>query len=400
MDLVTQALVGAVAGGATRSLIRQPELPAEVPAEVPAEISTKDATNRTAALRAAALTGALAALLADADVLLGNPADPIIAQELHRHFSHALLFVPVGAALVTALLARPLRRHLAMAPRFAAAAAGLLTAGLLDACTGFGTHLLWPFSDARTAWNLVSIIDPAFTLLALLPLLLALRSGRAGALLLALALLLAYLLLALVQQQRAMTAGASAAEARGEVPQRQLVRPSFGNILLWRSVYLAGGAWQADAVRLGPTSVCVYPGDRAPALQVLGSGGSEAPSGPVTEALPEWLPPDAARRLARLTDDVLVLDTSAQQIGDGRFAMLPDSMAPIWGLRASTTEAVTATQDPELDARKVRIREQRAVEDAQSDGSALQWFTDRTLTPAMRSRFIAMLLGNDPDCRR
>jgi inner membrane protein len=35
---------------------------------------------------------------------------------------------------------------------------------LLDACTTYGTQLLWPFTDARFAWNTVSVIDPLFTL--------------------------------------------------------------------------------------------------------------------------------------------------------------------------------------------------------------------------------------------
>lgn len=369
MDLLTQAVVGAVAGGASGRLTQGPGRQSD----------------HAGGLRAAALTGALAALLADADVLLGNPSDPIVAQELHRHFTHALLFVPIGAALVTALLARPLRRHLRAVPRFAAAAAGLLTAGLLDACTGFGTHLLWPFSDARIALNLVSIIDPLFTLLALVPLLIALRSGRRGALHLALALLVGYLLLAALQQQRALDAGAMAAAARDERPQRMLVRPSFGNILLWRSIYLADGEWQADAVRAGLFEVCVRPGARAPALllRVAGAGGRE-PVRPAraTAPAPEWLPADALRRLSILTDDVMVIDGGGQRIGDARFAMLPDSMTPIWGLRAAGPPPGAA-----------------ASGDSQSDAS-VEWFTDRTLTPPMRARFLSLLRGDDPACRK
>ena len=41
---------------------------------------------------------------------------------------------------------------------------GYGTNGLLDACTTYGTLLLWPFSNARIAWNNVSVIDPLFTL--------------------------------------------------------------------------------------------------------------------------------------------------------------------------------------------------------------------------------------------
>ena len=41
---------------------------------------------------------------------------------------------------------------------------GTLSHGLLDACTSYGTRLYWPFSQYRESWDLISIIDPLFTL--------------------------------------------------------------------------------------------------------------------------------------------------------------------------------------------------------------------------------------------
>ena len=41
---------------------------------------------------------------------------------------------------------------------------GYATHALLDTCTTYGTQLLWPFTDARFAWNTVSVVDPMFTL--------------------------------------------------------------------------------------------------------------------------------------------------------------------------------------------------------------------------------------------
>ena len=55
------------------------------------------------------------------------------------------------------------RRHLSFPRTWLYAALGFATHGLLDACTTYGTQLLWPFSDARIAWNVISIIDPLFT---------------------------------------------------------------------------------------------------------------------------------------------------------------------------------------------------------------------------------------------
>ena len=53
--------------------------------------------------------------------------------------------------------------------------AGYAVAGLLDACTSYGTHLWLPFSGRKEAWNLIAVFDPLFTLLLLVPLALALR---------------------------------------------------------------------------------------------------------------------------------------------------------------------------------------------------------------------------------
>ncbi|WP_019218287.1 metal-dependent hydrolase [Legionella tunisiensis] len=44
-----------------------------------------------------------------------------------------------------------------------AALIGYATHGLLDACTNYGTVLFWPFSERRVYWDLISIIDPFFT---------------------------------------------------------------------------------------------------------------------------------------------------------------------------------------------------------------------------------------------
>lgn len=302
-------------------------------------------------MRAAALTGAVAALSADADIVFGNVDDPIVAQELHRHFTHALIFVPVGAALIALLLYRWMRSVLSPLQLYVAAFAGLATAGLLDACTGYGTHLLWPFTDERTALNLVSIIDPLFTLLVATPLTIGLWRNRPAFPLVALLLGGGWLALAAFQQQRVLETATDSFAAQGVTPERILVRPSFGNIVLWRVLSLAEGQWRADAVHAGWLSHRIYPGESAPAWQL-------------EDPLPEGLSAETATRFARLSDDALIADEAHGRLGDARFAMLPDSMQPMWGI----------TVDP--------------------DGRT-RWFTDRSLTPTQRSRFIAMLRGAD-----
>ena len=38
--------------------------------------------------------------------------------------------------------------------------AGYLFSGFIDACTSYGTYLLWPASNERISWNIISIVDP------------------------------------------------------------------------------------------------------------------------------------------------------------------------------------------------------------------------------------------------
>ena len=40
---------------------------------------------------------------------------------------------------------------------------GYASHGLLDACTSYGTYLLWPLTEARYAWNWISVIDPVYS---------------------------------------------------------------------------------------------------------------------------------------------------------------------------------------------------------------------------------------------
>ena len=117
----------------------------------------------------AVVVGALAGMAADLDVLIRSDTDPLLFLEYHRHFTHALIFIPIGA-LLCALLANFIlsrlfsQRHIGFKQVYLWCFAGYATHALLDACTTYGTQLFWPFSDARIAWNNVSVVDPLFTI--------------------------------------------------------------------------------------------------------------------------------------------------------------------------------------------------------------------------------------------
>ena len=223
--------------------------------------------SRPEKLRAFALLGCLAGMAPDLDVFIDSSTDPLLFLEFHRQFTHALLFIPIGAALVALPLHPFVRRTLRPRETYLACLLGYATHGLLDACTSYGTQLLWPLSEHRVAWNSVSVVDPLFTLPLLgLVSLAALRRRRAFAVA-GLVWAVGYLALGAVQHQRAEAAGAQLAAERGHQPRRLFAKAGFANLLVWKVVYEHGGRFHVDAIRAG-LDVTVCPGASIARLEV------------------------------------------------------------------------------------------------------------------------------------
>src|SRR5207244_1114313 len=112
------------------------------------------------------------------------------------------------------------------------ALAGYAGAVLLDACTSYGTQLLWPFSDRRFAWSVVAVIDPIVTLVLLFGVVAALRSAAPKPARVSLVVVLLYLGLGWVQRERAQSVAERAARDRGHAIVQHEVKPTLGNLLL------------------------------------------------------------------------------------------------------------------------------------------------------------------------
>jgi inner membrane protein len=338
MDIVTHAVMGAALAAVAAS--------------------SRPGTDGTALARRrlAAGVGAVAGLLPDADALIQSGGDALLVLDYHRHFTHALVFVPVGA-LIAALLMWPfLRRRMSFATLYLCSVAGYLPHPLLDACTSYGTHLWLPFSQHKAAWNLIAVVDPLFTLLLAVPLIFFLRRSGSTAVRWSLLLGLAYFGLSLFQQQRAEAAAVLLAQQRGHQATQLSVKPSMANLVLWRSLYAHDGRVQVDAFYLGLT-LRHYPGASATLLDA--SGAKQVAAG------------DAKRlhdieRFRLFSDGFLVLDPAHPGfVGDARYAMQPNVIAPIWGL------------------------EWRGA------GAATEFVSRHDFSPAMRRDFFAMLRGHD-----
>jgi inner membrane protein len=311
--------------------------------------------------RTAAIAGAAAALLPDADALIRSSSDPLVYFEFHRHFTHSLIFIPAGALLVAAVL-RLVMRRATFGRLYLFCVLGIALAGLLDACTSYGTHLLWPFVDARAAWNLISVLDPVFTLLIAVPVVLALKKTRHGEksapwAIFGLALGAMYLALGLLQHQRALRELENYAEQQGLAAERLMVKPTFANLVLWRGIVQTSEHIHVAAIRpgiFGPGRV--YAGERASRLSFADLDAIQSGSRLRSDI----------ERFSFFSDGLLTrVNGALDQLGDARYSMRPDSLEPIWSIRFELDQ-------PEQPVSVV---------------------TDREMSALDRSRFVHMLWG-------
>lgn len=279
-------------------------------------------------VRLACLLGFLAGMAPDLDVLIRSPEDPLLFLEFHRQFTHSLFFVPIGGFIVGWLLHKLIagRRGLSLRRTVLYTTLGYGTHALLDACTTYGTQLLWPFSDQRFAWNTVSVVDPLFTV----PIILLIGFGvwKKWAWLgrIALAWAIAYPSFGLIQRDRAEQAGWELAASRGHDPVRLEAKPSFANLLLWKVVYETEDRYHVDAVRAG-RQIRIYEGDSVPKLDVA----RDFP----------WLVPGSQQaldieRFRWFSNDYLAVEPgNPYRITDIRYSMLPNEVRGLWAIELS-----------------------------------------------------------------
>lgn len=285
--------------------------------------------------RTAAAAGGLAALVPDADIFIRSTRDPLLAIEMHRGFTHALAFAPLGAALVAGLwLARPAwrvrARWLAL---WACCLVAYVSHTLLDAATSYGTQLLWPFSRHRAGWDLISIIDPVFTLALGIGLVLALRRRLPRPAGFGLGLAAVYLACSGLQHQRALAAQSDLAAARGHTVERREMMPTMANNIVWRGLYMHAGRVYTDRIRVGWFSrASVREGWSLPVLQA--SELTPAEQAQNTRRFFERFAWFSENWVARSPADATLL-------ADLRYTLSAEAFDPIWGIRFTAPGAPT-----------------------------------------------------------
>ena len=302
--------------------------------------------------------GFIAGLAPDLDVLIKSSNDPILSLEYHRQFTHSLFFIPFGSLFV-ALLAYPLfKKSMPFKTVYLACFFGYATHGLLDACTSYGTQLLWPFSNERVTWNNISIIDPLFTIPILILVLVTIKTKKKLFNYFAIGWAIFYLSLGLIQYERALISAKQLAYSRGHNVERLTLKPSFGNLILWKSIYQHEEYFYVDAIRtLQSSSWCLGDNIRIFDYELH---------------LPDLDKESQQRkdieRFRWFSQDYLGFDIKRKIVTDVRYSMIPNQIEPLWGLTID----------------KNRKKNEHAI-----------WWTGRSLSKTQLDLFKQMLSGRN-----
>lgn len=126
----------------------------------------------------AMLYGAIAGTIPDLDTFASLLTDTVTATEIHRGFSHSIVFSIVFAPVFGWIISKIERKQVATWQQWSWLMFwGLFTHPILDSFTTWGTQLFWP-SEIRLAFKNIFVIDPLYTLPFLIFLVLAMRSPR------------------------------------------------------------------------------------------------------------------------------------------------------------------------------------------------------------------------------
>lgn len=224
MDTLTHGLTGALAGRAL-------------------------AGGRASAVspRAAGWAGFAAAIFPDIDFVL-TWMGQLVYLELHQGLTHSLPMIPVWAWLLAVLFARVHGRGAYATDFLPFTLAGLALHTAADLCNIWGLLLWWPFSDARTAFEVVFVIDPAYTVLVIAGLAASLLwRARAGAVL-GLVAVAAYSLFAFAVGAHADRTVMALPQAAGADSLRQFAAPP--TLAHRRIVIRRDGHWEYAFVNL------------------------------------------------------------------------------------------------------------------------------------------------------
>lgn len=276
----------------------------------------------------ATFAGICGGLAPDLDIVIGSKTDPLLGLEYHRHFTHSIWFIPFGGLIVAAAIWLLFyiilkKEDWSFKTVYIYTTLGYATHATLDACTSYGTRLFWPLSNARVAWDTISIIDPLVTIPLIVFVIFCAKSGSTKIARIGMGVFFFYMSLGFLQNARVSSTIEQLAQSRGHQIERLKLNPSIGNLIVWRTVYEYDGNYYVNAVVATPfKSPAVIEGASAPAIN------------------PETIYPEI-RTDSVARDDIRRFDYFAQGylfeyqggLGDMRYSAEPHEIQPIWGIR-------------------------------------------------------------------
>ena len=274
----------------------------------------------------ASIVGFLSGLAPDIDIFIRSSNDPLLFLEFHRQFTHSLFFIPIGGLICSIVFYYLFTKkfNFSFKETYIYSTIGYATHGIIDSFTTYGTQLLWPFTDARFAWNTVSVIDPLFTLPVIIFCLLTLIKKNNKYSFYAITWMLMYQLTGFIQKDRAENIIYDYAKLKGHDINEIEAKPSFANIVVWKVIYSDDNNYYVNAIRLG-LSHKIYPGEVIKKLEIRKDF--------------EWLEPSSQQaidieRFRWFSNDYLgIAKNNENIIYDIRFSSIPNEVEGLWGIQ-------------------------------------------------------------------
>ena len=194
------------------------------------------ALNKSVSTKKIFLLGAIVATLPDLDIYIAKIFnDPLTEIEIHRGFSHSILFFLLLSVLITYLIKNSFKET-TKKQLFLTTFLILLTHSLLDVFTTWGTQLFWPIKD-KIALKSIFVVDLFYTIPLLMGVVLGLKNKRKLFTYSGLILSSMYLVWGLVVQQIVMSRVED--QFYAQYPSKNIkttVKPTFSNSFLWNVI--------------------------------------------------------------------------------------------------------------------------------------------------------------------
>ena len=269
------------------------------------------------------IVGCCAGLAPDLDIFIRSTSDPLLKLEYHRQFTHSLIFIPIGALIVTFFSRILFKNYLSWGESYFFSFLGFATHGLLDAFTSYGTQLLWPFSSERISWNYISVVDPFLTIPVILAIIFAIIMKNKYLTLFGILYILIYLTFGAIQENRAEFVGKFIASLRSHNGKNLTAKPSLGNLFLWKTIYEDNGFYYVDAVRLFADSEYCQ-GTKIKKLDLLND---------FSELDKKSQQYKDIKRFNWFSQGYLGIGIDENIITDVRYSAVPNEVDGLWGIR-------------------------------------------------------------------